>query len=122
MRETGKVVRTWRTPAGPHRPDGPRSTRVTSPATAVPSAGVEELTKTVVLDTSVLVADPGAIHEFSGCALKVPLTVIEELDGLKSRADAVGQTAREALRRIEALRVSAGGSLVEPLTLSHGGT
>jgi PhoH-like ATPase len=95
---------------------------VISPATAVPARVVEELTKTVVLDTSVLVADPGAVNEFGGCALKVPLTVIEELDGLKTRADGVGQTAREALRRIEALRVSAGGSLVEPLPLSHGGT
>jgi PhoH-like ATPase len=98
---------------------------VTSPAThapQLPPTDAEELTKTVVLDTSVLVADPGAIHEFSGCALKVPLTVVEELDGLKTRTDGVGQTAREALRRIEALRVRAGGSLVEPVTLSHGGT
>ncbi len=87
-----------------------------------PPTGGDGLTKTVVLDTSVLVADPGAIHEFAGCALKVPLTVVEELDGLKTRTDSVGQTAREALRRIEALRVSAGGSLVEPLTLGHGGT
>ena len=78
--------------------------------------------KTVVLDTSVLVADPAALHEFSGCALNVPLTVIEELDGLKNRGDGVGQTAREALRGIESLRVRAGGSLVEPLTLAHGGT
>ena len=95
---------------------------MTSLVTNVPAAAFDSLTKTVVLDTSVLVADPGAIHEFSGCALKVPLTVIEELDGLKNRGDGVGQTAREALRRIEALRVHAGGSLVEPLTLSHGGT
>jgi PhoH-like ATPase len=95
---------------------------VTSPATAVPASAVDAITKTVVLDTSVLVADPAAIHEFGGCALKVPLTVIEELDGLKTRTDGVGQTAREALRRIEALRVSAGGSLVEPLELDHGGT
>jgi len=100
---------------------------VTSPATAAPvatsgGAAVPTETKIVVLDTSVLVADPGAVHEFAGCALKVPLTVIEELDGLKTRTDSVGQTAREALRRIEALRVSAGGSLVEPLTLPHGGT
>jgi PhoH-like ATPase len=95
---------------------------VTSPATAVPASAIEAITKTVVLDTSVLVADPAAIHEFGGCALKVPLTVIEELDGLKTRTDGVGQTAREALRRIEALRVSAGGSLVEPLELDHGGT
>ena len=82
----------------------------------------DELTKTVVLDTSVLVADPGALYEFSSCALRVPLTVIEELDGLKTRGDGVGQTAREALRRIESLRTSAGGSLVEPLALDHGGT
>jgi PhoH-like ATPase len=78
--------------------------------------------KTVVLDTSVLVADPGAIYEFSGCALNVPLTVIEELDGLKTRTDGVGRSAREALRRIEAVRVEAGGSLAAPLTLGHGGT
>jgi len=55
--------------------------------------------KIVVLDTSVLVADPGAIYEFGGCALSVPLTVIEELDGLKTRPDGVGRSAREALRR-----------------------
>ena len=95
---------------------------MTSLMTSVPPALLDVLTKTVVLDTSVLVADPGAIHEFGGCALKIPLTVVEELDGLKNRADGVGQTAREALRRIEALRVHAGGSLVEPLTLGHGGT
>ncbi len=78
--------------------------------------------KTVVLDTSVLVADPDAINQFEGCDLKVPLTTIEELDGLKSRLDGVGQTAREALRALELLRVTAGGSLVEPVKLDHGGT
>ncbi|MDQ6724878.1 MAG: PhoH family protein [Actinomycetota bacterium] len=78
--------------------------------------------KVVVLDTSVLVADPGAIYEFSGCALNLPLTVVEELDGLKARTDGVGRSAREALRRIEAVRVEAGGSLVAPVTLGHGGT
>jgi PhoH-like ATPase len=79
-------------------------------------------TTTVVLDTSVLVADPGALAAFAGCAIKVPLTVIEELDGLRNRPDGVGQTAREALRRIEALRVDAGGSLVDPVGLANGGT
>lgn len=79
-------------------------------------------TKVVVLDTSVLVADPSALQQFEGCALKIPLTVIEELDGLKARVDGVGPTAREALRAIETLRISAGGSLVEPLKLAHGGT
>jgi PhoH-like ATPase len=78
--------------------------------------------KTVVLDTSVLVADPASISEFASCALRLPLTVVEELDGLKTRPDTVGHTAREALRRLEALRVEAGGSLAEPITLAHGGT
>ena len=58
------------------------------------AAQTSQLTQTVVLDTSVLVADPGAVNEFSGCAVKVPLTVIEELDGLKSRTDTVGHNAR----------------------------
>ncbi|MGH9181612.1 MAG: PhoH family protein, partial [Acidimicrobiales bacterium] len=71
---------------------------------------------------SVLVADPGAIDSFGGCELKIPLTVIEELDGLKARPDGVGQTAREALRRIEAIRMAAGGSLVDPVRLPSGGT
>ncbi|MGH9178311.1 MAG: PhoH family protein [Acidimicrobiales bacterium] len=87
-----------------------------------PGAAAGLLTKTVVLDTSVLVADPGALHQFEGCALKVPLTVVEELDGLKNRTDGVGHTARQALRTIESLRVGAGGSLAEPVALAHGGT
>ncbi len=93
-----------------------------SPSILVPVTEAVPLIKTVVLDTSVLVAEPGALNEFAGCALKVPLTVIEELDSLKTRADGVGRTARDALRRIEALRVAAGGSLVEPVALDHGGT
>jgi PhoH-like ATPase len=87
-----------------------------------PGAGPDTAVATVVLDTSVLVADPGALAAFDGCAIKIPLTVVEELDGLKNRPDGVGQTAREALRRIEALRIEAGGSLVDPVTLGHGGT
>jgi PhoH-like ATPase len=79
-------------------------------------------TAAVVLDTSVLVADPGALAAFSTCAVKIPLIVVEELDGLKNRPDGVGQTAREALRRIEALRVAAGGSLVDPVALPGGGS
>jgi len=34
----------------------------------------------------------------------------------------VGRTAHDALRRIEALRVAAGGSLVDPVAVAHGGT
>jgi len=95
---------------------------MTSTASARPGGTTGATVQTIVLDTSVLVADPGAIGEFSGCALNIPLTVIEELDGLKARTDGVGRSAREALRRIEAVRIDAGGSLVAPVTLPHGGS
>ena len=50
----------------------------------------------------------------------IPLTVIEELDGLKSRSDDVGRAARTALRTIEELRLQHGGSLASPVPLGNG--
>ena len=79
----------------------PQSDYVTSRATRV------------VLDTSVLVADPMSMLNFVGCDVVIPLTVVEELDGLKTRMDDVGRSARTALRTIEELRKKAGGSLAE---------
>jgi PhoH-like ATPase len=77
----------------------------------------------VVLDTSALVADPeGVLHGYPGCDLVVPLTVIEELDGLKKRLDPVGMAARDVLRRIERIRVDAGGDLESPQPLPGGAT
>ena len=67
----------------------------------------------MVLDTSVLVADPSCISSFVGADVVIPLTVIEELDGLKSRVDDAGRAARTALRTLEELRVNAGGSLAD---------
>ncbi|MEI8240069.1 MAG: PIN domain-containing protein, partial [Actinomycetota bacterium] len=68
----------------------------------------------VVLDTSVLIGDPGCFDGFAGCDIVIPFTVIEELDGLKTRPDDVGRAARTALRTIEEHRVRAGGSLAIP--------
>ena len=48
----------------------------------------------VVLDTSVLIADTNCLLAFPNCDIVIPLTVIEELDGLKSRPDDVGRAAR----------------------------
>ncbi|NDD86142.1 MAG: hypothetical protein EBZ45_00295 [Actinobacteria bacterium] len=79
----------------------------------------------IVLDTSVLVADPACIHSFPGCDVVIPLTVIEELDSLKTRMDDVGRSARTALRTIEDLRRKAGGSLATPAPVNddpNGGT
>jgi PhoH-like ATPase len=74
----------------------------------------------LVLDTSVLVADPGCIHGFGDVDIVIPLTVIEELDSLKTRVDDVGRAARTALRSIEDLRVGAGGSLATAVQITAG--
>ena len=60
----------------------------------------------LVLDTSVLIADPTCVLEFTNADVVVPLTVVEELDGLKSRSDDVGRAARTALRTLEELRMN----------------
>lgn len=71
----------------------------------------------VVIDTSVLIGDPGCLHASVDVDIVIPFTVIEELDSLKTRADDVGRAARTALRTIEEHRVKAGGSLAQPFAL-----
>lgn len=76
-----------------------------------------------MLDTSVLIADPTCVQEFRDADVIIPLTVVEELDGLKSRNDDVGRSARTALRTLEELRVCHGGSLAVPVPNgAEGGT
>jgi PhoH-like ATPase len=74
----------------------------------------------LVVDTSVLIADPTCVLEFRDADVIIPLTVVEELDGLKSRADDVGRAARTALRTLEELRVAHGGSLAKPVPTGNG--
>jgi PhoH-like ATPase len=74
----------------------------------------------VVLDTSVLISDPGCIETFADIDVVIPLTVVEELDRLKNRLDDVGRSARTSLRAIEELRQRNGGSLAEPMALGSG--
>lgn len=77
----------------------------------------------VVFDTSALVADPeGVFASYPGADLVVPLTAIEELDGLKKRLDPVGAAARALLRSIERFRHEAGGDLRQPCPRPCGGT
>ena len=76
----------------------------------------------VVLDTSALVSDPEAIFAFAGADAVIPLTVVEELDSLKSRRDDVGRSAREVVRTIEELRIANGGDIRNAVALPGGGT
>jgi PhoH-like ATPase len=77
---------------------------------------------TVVLDTCVLLADPDSLYAFGDADIVIPLTVIEELDGHKSRLDDVGRAARHVVRDLERLRVDSGGDFREPVPLATGGT
>ncbi|MFM8380811.1 MAG: PIN domain-containing protein, partial [Actinomycetota bacterium] len=86
----------------------------------MPNAGIgsSEGTNRVVLDTSVLVADPNCLAAYPNCDIVIPLTVIEELDGLKTRPDDVGRAARAALRGLEEIRMRSGGSLARPVPVA----
>ena len=75
----------------------------------------------VVLDTSALISDPEALFSFPDGETVIPLTVVEELDGHKSRLDDVGRSAREVLRTIEELRVANGGDIRQAVNLPGGG-
>ena len=78
--------------------------------------------RTYVLDTCVLLADPVAPLRFEEHGVVLPLVVVEELDRQKSRMDEVGANARRAIRFLEDLGASRPGGLREPITLSSGGT
>ena len=56
-----------------------------------------------VLDTSVLVYDPTFLDSYPGDDLVLPLTVIRELDGMKSSPAHPGPAARAAVRALDEL-------------------
>lgn len=66
--------------------------------------GLDTRQRTYVLDTSVLLSDPGAIHRFAEHAVVIPVIVIAELE--KKRHDPeIGYFARKALRNLDDLRL-----------------
>lgn len=78
------------------------------------------MAKTYVIDTNVLIQAPYALDCFEDNHLVLPLVVLEELDGLKKAEGEKGANAREAIRRLEKLRLS--GGLLEGVKLMNGGT
>jgi PhoH-like ATPase len=111
--------------AAPSGPEG-AATGPATPGTATTgrgTAGRGTTTGTVVLDTSVLLADPESIFSFGPADVVLPLKVIEELDNHKGRMDEVGRAARTVARLLEELRgTSSGKDLKEPTPLVGGGT
>jgi PhoH-like ATPase len=90
------------------------STASTTPAEAVESAQAshqpgsathdQSHTKTFVLDTSVLLSDPGALARFGENEVVLPLVVIGELEGKRHHPE-LGWFARQTLRTLDELRI-----------------
>ena len=77
--------------------------------------------RTYVLDTSVLLADPGALLRFAEHEVVLPVVVITELEGKRNHPE-LGYFARAALRALDDLRV-VHGRLDEPVSIgSQGGS
>ena len=76
-------------------------------------------TKTYVLDTSVLLSDPAALHAFEDNCVVLPIIVLTELEAKRHHPD-LGWAARTALRTLEELREEH-GSLTEKLPLNDSG-
>jgi PhoH-like ATPase len=77
--------------------------------------------RTYVLDTSVLLADPGAIARFAEHEVVLPIVVITELEAKRHHPE-LGYFAREALRKLDDLRMEH-GRLDEALPVGEqGGT
>ncbi|MBX6767374.1 MAG: PhoH family protein, partial [Actinomadura rubrobrunea] len=77
--------------------------------------------RTYVLDTSVLLADPGAISRFAEHEVVLPVVVISELEAKRHHPE-LGFFARQALRTLDDLRV-AHGRLDDPVPVGEmGGT
>ena len=77
--------------------------------------------KTIVLDTSVLLADPGALLKFAEHEVIIPIAVIGELETKRDHPE-LGYFARAALRALDDLRITH-GRLDRALTITpEGGT
>ena len=76
--------------------------------------------KHFVLDTNILIHDPGALFHFGDNEVVVPIFVLEEVDQFKKEASERGRNARELARMLDRLR-SNGGHLAEGAALPNGG-
>jgi len=77
------------------------------------------LKKNYVLDTNVLLHDPGALLSFEDNTVVVPIYVIEEIDTFKKQLSELGRNAREVSRRLDEYRRL--GQLSRGVPLENGG-
>ncbi|AVG23520.1 PhoH-like ATPase YlaK [Pontimonas salivibrio] len=92
----------------------PRST------TSASTTQADTRERTFVLDTSVLLSDPGALFRFAEHHVVLPVVVISELEG-KRHDPEIGYFARQALRYLDDLRQQH-ERLDFPISVGDGGT
>ncbi len=66
-----------------------------------------------VLDTNVLIHDPTSIHNFDEHHVVIPITVLEELDSLKSGRQSIAADCRQAIRELDRILGRASPTEVE---------
>jgi PhoH-like ATPase len=87
-------------------PQAKQGTRKTTRATSAVRPNQPSV-RTFVLDTSVLLADPGALRRFAEHEVVLPVVVITELEAKRHHPE-LGFFARTALRALDELRVTHG--------------
>jgi PhoH-like ATPase len=75
--------------------------------------------KNYVLDTNVLLHDPGSVFSFEDNHVVIPLPVLEELDSFKRTPGQLGANCREVVRVLDSLRKK--GDLINGIELENGG-
>src|SRR4051812_14139598 len=75
--------------------------------------------RTFVVDTSVLLSDPGALGRFAEHEVVLPLVVISELEGKRHHPE-LGWFARQTLRVLDELRITH-GRLDAPVPIGDAG-
>ncbi len=88
-------------------------------APTVQSGASGSTVRTFVIDTSVLLSDPGALGRFGEHEVVIPLVVISELEGKRHHPE-LGWFARETLRLLDDLRVRH-GRLDAPVSIGDDG-
>ncbi len=81
--------------------------------------GADTALRTFVVDTSVLLSDPGALGRFAEHEVVLPLVVISELEGKRHHPE-LGWFARQTLRLLDDLRVQH-GRLDAPVPIGDAG-
>lgn len=89
----------------------PIATQSRSARRAGPDAA--ERQKCFVLDTNVLIHDPGSVMKFAEHKVIIPMTVLEELDKLKSGRSHIAVDCRAAIRAIDEVLGNASVEAVE---------